>query len=56
MTYTPLQSAYLFHRRNRGARALRAIELAKIDVEAGTRAAISGASLKGSSGGKFAGT
>ena len=37
MAYSPLQSAYLFHRRNRGARALRALELARLDVEAGTR-------------------
>lgn len=34
MTYTALQAAYLFHRRNRGARALRAFDLAKADVDA----------------------
>ena len=37
MAYTDLQSAYLFHRRNRGARALRAYELAKADIDAKAR-------------------
>lgn len=37
MSYTAIQSAYLFHRRNRGARAARALDLARQDVEAGAK-------------------
>lgn len=37
MAYTDLQSAYLFHRRNRGARAFRALELARSDMAASVK-------------------